>query len=180
MKLSRREQVLMLITLAVVLGGLSYGLVAPVFGRWKQLNDEAAALRHEMELNTKIIERRAMWDQRYAERAGEVPRYASRSVAPELLKAVRELAERHGVSLLRIEPGRETQSGELYELSIPCSWEAELEALTRMLFDLQQMENRFDVHSLTVSPQKDGRLKGGMNIYCAYYKVGEPAAEQEP
>lgn len=173
MKISRREWVLMLLTLTVVLGGLTYWLAAPQFGRWREWNREAELLRGQMELNRRIAERREEWESRYERLAEQVPRYASRTVAPELLKTVKNMADRHGVVLVRVEPGRERESGGFFELSINCSWEASLEALTRMLFDLQDQENRFDVRSLNIVPAAGGRLKGGMNIYCAYYKVAE-------
>jgi len=165
----------MLLTLAVVLGGMTYGLATPQLGRWRAWNEEAERLRGQMELNRRIAERREEWESRYARLAEQVPRYASRAVAPELLKTVKSMADRYGVVLVRVEPGRERESGGFFELSINCSWEASLEALTRMLFDLQQQENRFDVRTLNITPSADRRLKGGMNIYCAYYKATEDA-----
>ncbi|MFC1467235.1 hypothetical protein ACFLQY_00880 [Verrucomicrobiota bacterium] len=175
MKLSRREMILGGLTLSAVVIGLTFWIGESKLKSWKQLSSEKESLREQIEKRERIISRKSLFDKRLTELQQQIPQFESkRQITPELLKGIKSIADKHDLKLPRIQPGKEKQIGDLYELHITCSWEGSLEAVTRVLFDLQSAGSRYDIAQMHVTPLSADKLKGSMEIACAYYRNGNP------
>lgn len=174
MKLSQREMILGCLTLGAVIIGLTFWIIEPKIKEWKQLSEEKQSLREQIEKKRLIISRKSSFDQRLDELQQKIPTFASKGQStPELMNGIKAIADKHALKLSRIQPGKENQMGDLYELHIACTWEGSLEALTRVLFDLQAEGSRYDIAQLNVTPLSADKLKGNMEIACAYYRSGD-------
>lgn len=176
LKLSRRETILGCSTLSAIIIGLTFWIGEPKINSWKQLSGEKENLREQIEQNQQIISRQDSFTKQLTELQQKIPRFESkRRVTPELLKDIKTLADKRKLKLPRIQPGKEKQIGDLFELHITCSWEGSLEAVTQFLFDLQSAGSRYDIAQMHVTPLATDKLKGSMEIACAYYRKNGPA-----
>lgn len=176
MKISQRETVLGLIALTAVLFGLTYWLAGSRIAEQRRLGEEKQRLLRQIELHKRILDEKDRWISRLEELQSQLPVYGEKtSVTAELLKEIKRTADQYGLDLVRTQPYREEQVGSLYELGVSCSWEGELDALVRFLFDLHSQGIRFDVRQLNAQPDArgEGRLKGSMIIECAYRRETE-------
>lgn len=180
MKISKRETILLLGTLAAVLFGLTYWLAGSRIETQQTIGEEKARLRRQIKLHKRILEEQTNWTARLAELQAQLPVYDSNTaVTAELLKEIKRTADQHRLDLVRTQPYREEQVGSLYELGVSCNWEGELEALVRFLYELQSQGIRYDVRQINIQPDagREGILKGSMIIDCAYRR-GTPEPEE--
>lgn len=178
MKLSPREQILAVVTLCVVMVGGTWYFGAPALDQMEELRTSRRRAMEEKRVALRLIEQRPSWEARYAELRARIPRYGPADpVTAEMLKTVKRLADEHRVVITRIEPDREKNTGDLFEVAIDCSWEAELEPLIRFLYAVQTHPAMLDVRQLTITPaQGGGRLRGNVTVFFAFSR-GEPAAK---
>lgn len=177
-KLSSRELILTCATLAVVVVALSFWLGEPKCKEWKRLSAEKSDLINQIENDRITCTRKDRFDTQLAELRTQLQHFESkRRVIPELLKGVRTIAANNRLKLVRIQPGKEKQTGDLHELRITCQWTGTLETLTRTLHELQRAGARYDVSKMHITPQSGGQLKGSMEITCAYYRNNESTPE---
>jgi Tfp pilus assembly protein PilO len=172
-KISKRETLLILITLTAVLFGLTYWLAGSRIEEQKQIKADKIRLLHQIEVHKRILAEKDGWYSRLEELQNQLPLYDEKTaITAELLKLIKRMADDHGLDLVRTQPYREEQTSALYELGVNCNWEGKLESLVHFLYDLQQQGIRFDVLQLNAQPdaQREGILKGSMIIDCAYRK----------
>jgi len=174
---SRRDYHLVLITLGVLLAGMTYLLAAPMIGQWKQ----AAVVRERLERDRGVAERilstRGEWEGKLGELRATLPRYGmTEAVGAELLRQVRRLADENRVITTRITPDAEKSIGDLYEQAIEVSWEAGLEPLVRFLYAVQVAGATLDIRQMTMTPSQGDQLKGNLKIFFAYQRVPPEAA----
>jgi Tfp pilus assembly protein PilO len=175
MKISTRELGLVWITAVAVLAGGAYWWADP---RLLALREQQAAAEQvvrarqvaEHELGRREEYREALRDFR-----SQLPRHAANArVTADLLKMIEKTAAESGVVLLKREPEEERQLGDLFEVSINCTWEGTLEALVRFLYAIQSQGAILDVSFINVAP-KPGQaemLKGRFTVDCAYSREG--------
>ncbi len=176
MKFSRRELLLGMAALTVVLFGFTYWLAGSKIAAQRQLTEERTRLLRQIKLHKRILDERKDWISRLIELQDQLPVYNEKtSVTAEVLKLIKRTADEYGLDLIRTQPYREEQRGALYELGVSCNWEGELDALVRFLYDLQSQGIRFDVRQLNAMPdaRREGVLKGSMIIDCAYRRNSE-------
>ena len=131
MKLSRRELILAFSTGAVVLIGLSYLLGEPAVGRWRAAVERRQKLGDERKLAQRLIAQRGDWDARYQKQRADIPVHgATDPVSALLLKRVEQLATENGLTLSRVQPDKERNIGDLFELAIDCAWAVSYTHLT--------------------------------------------------
>lgn len=171
MNISKRETILGLIALTAVLFGLTYWLAGSRIAEQRRLGEEKQRLLRQIELHKRILAEQTNWTARLEDLQSQLPVYDEKTaVTAELLKEIKRTADQYGLDLVRTQPYREEQIGSLYELGVSCSWEGELDALVRFLYDLHTQGIRFDVRQLNAQPdsRSEGLLKGSMIIECAY------------
>ncbi len=171
MKLSKRETTLATITLSAIIIGLTFLIGEPQIKKWHQLSEEKELLRNQIEKSEMIISRKESFQSELEALQKQIPKFESkRQTTPELLRGIKTIANKNSLKLPRIQPGKETQTGDLYELNVMCSWEGSLDSLTHFLFDLQSAGSRYDVAQINISPVSSDTLKGNLEIACAYYR----------
>lgn len=182
MNISQREISLSIITLAIILIGSGWYIVDSRKDHWEEMAQEKSALEQQINVHQNAIQLQINWMDQLEDLQEQLPVFSTdqASVAPELVKTIKQIAVRHGVEILRTTPYKETPTGDLFEVGINCTWEGPLKALIEFLTDLQQQGVRYDARSLNISPAGNNttNLRGNMIIHCAFIrqpKFTEPA-----
>ena len=171
MKISTRETVLGWLTMVVILFGVTCLVGQSRLAEWKEVGKVKAGLKDRRVLAEHLLDQREQVNKDLDEFRNQIPQHPmGKDVTAELLKTLEKTASDNGLTLLRREPDKEKSVGDLYELSITCSWEAELDPLVRFLYALQVQGAILDIRQLTVTPGSGvpGRLKGNFTVDCAY------------
>jgi hypothetical protein len=171
---SRRDFNMVMIMVAVLLLGMTYLMTEPMINQWRQ----AAAVRRQLERDRAMAERflksRSTFEEKLVDLRATLPTYGTNEiVGAALLQQVRRLADENRVVTTRITPDAEKNIGDLYEQSLDCAWEAELEPLVRFLYAVQIAGATLDIRQMTVAPSQGTQLKGNLKIFFAY-KRGIP------
>lgn len=171
MKMSQRELILSAVTGIVVLIGGFYWFAKPKIATWRELADNREALERRIELFERVIEQKGEWETRLESLRTRLSRYsADKDATADYLRILERTANNNKVNLVRRRSGKETRHGDLYELSIDCTWEASLEALVRFLNALDQENVTMDIAELTIAIGQgtDEQLKGDFTLICVY------------
>ncbi|QHI70459.1 hypothetical protein [Tichowtungia aerotolerans] len=179
MKISRREMLIGILTLFIALFGLTYWLGGSRIAEHKAIIEEKEKLLRQIQLHKRIIAEQGSWTNRLSELQSQLPVYDRKvSVTGEILKEIKSMADGTGLDLTKSRANREKQVGTLYELSVICDWEGELEELVRFLYQVNEQGLRFDIRELSVRPdaKRAGILRGDMIIDCAYRRSDEAAS----
>lgn len=176
MNLSKRETIIGLITLFAILFGLTYWLAGSKIEEQRDMAETKTRLIRQIKLNKKIIADQGSWTGRLAELHAQLPVYDQRvSVTGEILKMIKNMADKNQLDLTKSRSDREKKVGTLYELSVICEWEGELDALVHFLHDIHTQGIRFDIKEIGIKPdaKRAGILRGDMVIDCAYRRTAE-------
>jgi hypothetical protein len=180
MKISEREMMLGVSTLACVLIGLTWYTANGKVAEWKDKKTEITNTQRRISQHRAAIKMQDDWSGELAGLEEGLLAFdtAQRSVSPELMKTINTVADKYALQITRTTPSGEQPIGNLYELSITCSWQGRLESLVAFLSELQQQGIRYDVRMLNISPlgNNTGQLRGTMSIDCAYTR--RPMDEQ--
>ncbi len=179
MTLTRRETRLALMTLAIVLVGLTFWVGEPKYEEWKRLSTEAEALHQRRVIAERLMSQKPELDSRLEVLRETLPAHpAELDVTSQILRNLQRTADEHGLTLLRREPDRERPIGDLYELAVTCTWEGELRALVHFLYALQSQGAIVDVRQLTIAPVQGApnRLRGNLTVDYAYSRVAPGGA----
>jgi Tfp pilus assembly protein PilO len=172
MKISEREMILGVATLACVLVGVTWYTANGKVAEWKEKKDEIASVQRQIREHKAAISKQDDWSGELALLEQELLAFDinQRSVSPELMKTINTLADKYALQITRTTPSGEKPTGDLYELSINCQWQGRLESLVAFLADLQQEGIRYDVRTLNILPRGNntGLLSGSMIIDCAF------------
>lgn len=179
---NKRDFVMVMIMLAVVLLGFTYLLAEPMITQWREAAGARARLERDRGIAERLLASRGDWEMRLSGARSTLPRYSmTQAVGADLLRQVRRLADENRVVTTRISPGAEENIGDLYEQSIEVTWEAELEALVRFLYAVQVAGATLDIRQMTMTPAQDEKLKGNLRIFFAYQRseaAEEPAGAE--
>ena len=173
MKISNREIIIGMVTIATILFGLNYWLAGSKIAEQREMAEEKIRLKRQIQLHKRILDEKKNWIDQLDALQGQLPVYNRKtSVNIELPKKIKSMADQHGLDLLQTTPVDDDQIGSLYELSVRCEWQGKLEALVHFLYELHSQGIRFDVRKIDVKPiaKQEGMLKGTMIINCAYRK----------
>ena len=172
MKITQREMVLGVATLAAVLGGATWYIVDSKVDEWKAKASEIEKAGQQIRHYQTAIKMQESWLEELNALQAELREFdaAQRSVSPELMKTIKSISSKHELDITRSQPYSEKPTGDLFELGINCTWQGSLEAMVGFLSDLQQQGVNYDVRQLNVTPagKNTGKLKGNMVIHCAY------------
>jgi Tfp pilus assembly protein PilO len=183
MKISQREMILGVATLAASLAGLTWYIADGNVDEWKSKANEMQKLEQQISLHQNAIKMQENWMDELTALQQDLRTFdpGERSVAPELMKTIKAVSSKYGLDITRSQPYNEKPTGDLYEMGINCTWEGSLDAMVHFLTELQQQGVRYDVRQLNVTPvgKDTGKLKGNMVIHCVYTRKAGPATEQE-
>lgn len=179
MKVSPREAVLGVLTLAVALLGGTALLARPKIDEWKQLRADQAQVRMEIEQDRRLVAGRDEWVKRLSELSKMLPVFPpDKKMDIHWLSVMDGAASKHGVQISKRQAGDEEQQGEVYELPIESKeWEGTLDGLVHFLFDMQKEGAMLDVRQLFVKPKSQNVLRGRFVLYCAYTRAEKDISE---
>jgi len=187
MKLSSRELILACATGVILILGVSFLAGAPLVRTWRDARTQRTRLASQKAVAERLVAMRPQWESRYREMRERIPVHGPTApVTAEMLKMIKRLADENQVSLSRIEPDKEKNIGDLYEVAIDCTWDGTLEAVVRFLYAVQTQGAILDIRQMTVGPAQGapGRLKGNFTVFVAFSRSaatpqGAPAAAPE-
>lgn len=170
MKISPREWILAIITVACALYGLLFYLVTTQRTEWQAIREEQEQLRASIAASEELVNSRDEWEQRMEESRDLMPVFPEgERMDLHWLSVIEDVAGRHDLDILRHEPGDERQEGPVFELPIYVrQWEGTIEALVRFLFDIEREGAMLDIRYLHVRPRDRSIRHGRLDIYCAY------------
>ncbi|MDR0994621.1 MAG: hypothetical protein LBN38_08705 [Verrucomicrobiota bacterium] len=176
MKMAAREMNLLGITLAVVWLAATYWFMEPKFAEWSDFAEQREELEERLNMANRLLDSRETVEERLAEFSEGLPVFpAGRRADSELLPALERLASQQGLVLMRRETDAEREAGDLYETTITCQWEGDLDALVKFLYAQQSQGMVSDIRQLTVQPMggqgQDGRLRGTFAMDHAYRRA---------
>ncbi len=173
----RRDFIMVMIMLGVLLGGFTFLLAGPMIQQGRQSSDVRARLERDRGVAERLIATRGDWESKLTQSRATLPRYGvTQAVEAELLMQVRRLADQNGVVTTRITPDTEENIGDLYERAIEVAWEARLEPLVKFLYEVQIAGATHDIRQMTMQPSQGELLKGNLKIFFAYQRADAPAA----
>lgn len=184
MKITQRELVLSVVTLASVLGGASWYMIDSKVDSWRGMAGAIEKNEQQLRYDQAAIQMQESWqDELNTLQSGlRVFDAAQRSVSPELMKTIKAISIKHELDITRSQPYAEKPTGDLFEMGINCTWQGTLKAMVGFLAELQQQGVNYDVRQLNVTPvgKNTGKLKGNMVIHCAYRKQsGTPQTDAQ-
>jgi hypothetical protein len=181
MKITQREMGLGVVTLAAVLIGITWYMVDHRIDEWKAKAGAIQKTEQQIRQYLRAIQMQDEWlDELNELQAGlRVFENNGRSVAPELMKIIKSISDKHGLDITRNQPYDEIPTGDLFEMGINCTWQGSLESIVGFLTELQQQGVNYDVRQLNITPvgRNTGNLKGNMVIHCAYTRKEQTEAE---
>ncbi len=183
MKITERELMLGIATMAcVVLGGTWLGVNGKV-GEWKSKKLEITQLKEQIARHQAAIRMQDNWvdELQHLEKDLRVFDTSQRSVSPELMKIVNSIADRYELVISKTNPLGEKPTGDLFELGINCTWQGKLDAMVGFLTELQQQGVRYNVRTLNIKPmgKNTGKLQGNMVIDCAFTRKANVAEKAD-
>jgi hypothetical protein len=185
MSLSKREMRLAMITLGVVLLGLTYLLVEHQQERLREVRREITAAQLESLRNQRELQRRPELLQKLERVRAQLPQHPEgRDVRAELSRQIQSLAAQSGLRLTGLTPEQEERLPEidLYQLSIRCTWTGTPEALVGFLVRLQALGAVMDVRELRVraSTRPGEPLTGTFTVDCAFSRIPATPVPEPP
>ena len=185
MNMSSREMVLAWLTLVAILLGGSFWLGEPMFKEWKDQRAARSSLNDRQRLAERLLEQKSDIQARWETLRSTMPSYTTAPGVPvtsQLLKKLQQTAQKQSLNLTRVEPDEEVSVGDLYEVSIGCGWEGNLDALVKFLYEVQAESGMVDVRQITVTPARGdgGMLKGNMTVDYAYTRSKASAEQVQP
>lgn len=171
MRLSGREAFLAWFALvAAVLGG-TWWWGQPTLKEWRDFSRKRETQERRRRAAQRLLDEQPAVDARLAEVRRQLPRYPpGQDVTAEMLRLLERTAKENGLVLLRQEPVPESTMGQLFKVTINCTWEGELEPLVRFLYALQNQSVILDVRQLSINPKpgQRGQLQGTFALDCTY------------
>ncbi len=171
MTLNPRERKLAIGALAALLVGAAYWIGEPRLTEWRETSRIEEALHGRKMIAEHLLNQREELDERMSALREILPRHSMETdVTAQLLRGLQQTADEHDLQLLRREPEPERQIGELYELSITCTWEGGLDSLVHFLYALQTQGAIVDIKHLTIAPVQGSpaQLRGNFTVDYAY------------
>jgi len=184
MKISDRELILGVATMACVLFGGTWFAANGKIDEWKAKKTEIGLLREQISRHQAAIRMQDAWAEELQELEKELRIFDTnqRSVSPDLMKTIDIVAAKYELKISKQNPQNERPTGDLFELGLNCTWQGELSAMVGFLTELQQQGVRYNVRTLNIKPmgKNDGALQGNMVIDCAFTRrPNAPDREEE-
>lgn len=182
MNLSRREMRLVLITLVVVLAGVSYWMLTRQVERLRELRQQTAQTRLEIFRNQRELMRRAELLESLERVRAQLPRHPEgRDVRSDLSRQIQSLAQQSGLRLTGLTPEQEEELPGigLNQIAIRCTWTGTPEALVGFLVRMHALGPVMDIRELRLrsSPRPGEALSGSFIVECAFTRVAAAAPE---
>lgn len=141
---------------------------------WKKAAKAYDRAKATYQSECKLIGEKAKWNQAYEDEKAQMPTFEfGKATDTTWLQKLDELAEKHHISIIQRQNGKEIEKGDVLELPIEVkSWEGALEPLVRFMHELENTsDGMFDIGAINFKPStKKGYLKGSFTLTCAYMR----------
>jgi hypothetical protein len=175
MKISEREMILLVLSIATILFGGTWYYVDSKVPEYKNKQIEIERIEAQIRLDHRRISMQENWIDTLKSLQKDLKIYDinQKSVSPQLMQIIKNISTKHGIRIIRNQPYAEKPTGDLFEMGINCTWQGDLPSIVGFLTELQQKGVQYDIRTLNISPEgkKSGQLKGNMVIHCAYIKA---------
>ena len=178
MALSKREQKLLTVTVAILAIGASYAILSPLLKGWGRSGQVLIAQRRELAVMKSIVQRQPAWEVEYTQLRANLNQAAQRfNTASDVLKKIEEVGAGAGVIISARRSRKEEDRGVYLELPVDCTVEATTESLVRFLYALQTAAGFMRVEQLQVSPKPDNPalLRCDIQVRALSVKTEGPA-----
>lgn len=156
MALNKREQTLLIATIAVAAVILNWLLIAKLAPNWRSVSAELANRRSELKMVKETMAMEPQWSAEYNKLRGS---FASSSEhferASDVLKKIDSVGAQSGVNILTKRQMDERAEGVIRELPVTCNFEASTESLVRFLYAIQTSAGFMSVEQLQITPRPD-------------------------
>ncbi len=175
MKFTSREIALSWVIVFLLLFSFSYWIAAPQASAWRANSAARQQTLERIALAERLLEQRPQWSERLDVLTAKLSKYApDQDVTADYLKILERIAKDNQVNLVQRRPQNEKRHGDLYELAIECTWEADLASLVHFLYALEEEKNvAMDIESisLTLLPGAKSQMKGNFTLICVYSRA---------
>ncbi len=141
---------------------------------WKKKAKELRRAQEAYQKEVKLIDEKRKWTEAYETEKAAMPTFEiGKATDTTWRRKLDELAAKHHVAIMSAQTGKETEAGDVLELPIEVkSWEGSLEALVRLMHELENTEEgMFDIVQISFRPSsKKGYLRGSFILNCAYMR----------
>ena len=154
--MNKRERILLGATVVMVVLGLNYLLVTPLWRRWRAVQGELKSQRLETDGMQGQIARQPQWQKEYDTLRQSLGHGEQRFSQPsDVLKKIEEVGASAGILINARQPKPAVDKGNYRELPVQCSFEATTEALVKFLYGLQTGAGFINVEQLQIFPRTD-------------------------
>ena len=155
MAINKRERTLLIATIAFVVVGINYFLVAPLAGKWRDVTGKLDMQRRQLVSIKANIAQQPEWQREYDDLGKKLKKSEQFKSISDVLKKVDEVVGTSGVLMQSKRPGRGEERDVYQEWPVSCSFESTIESLVKFLYGLQNSAGFMTVESLNVSAKPD-------------------------
>lgn len=176
-RFTRRERILVSITIAIVFSTIFYGFVIePLSRTYSRLNNQIRSGSLKLQRNYKLLNQKDSIKAEYEKYSPLIkPLPSEEEEIAAVLKVIEAIARENNIYITNIRP--QPVRARLYydELTFELIAEADIENLIKFIYDLQTSKNLLRVKKLTLSSTstKDNLLKAIMEITKPSIKIIE-------
>ncbi len=155
MKLSRRENLLLSVSMGIIIIGFIYsGAIHSGAARLSSLDQRIRQAESELARVNGILARQDAVEQAYKSLERKlVERGVSETVSTEILQDVKARAAESGLNVLNIKPFRSREEGGYEEFDFKLEMEGELSELGSFLYDLNASAYIFQIKNMLITAQ---------------------------
>lgn len=170
MKMSGREAVMSMLTVAIGIGAVTFMTAGSKIQEWKKVNSGLETTQRRIDGYNKLLSSKDQWASQFADLRKMLPRYpAGKNVNIHWLSTMDRIASNSGVRIVKREAKKEKKIGDVYELPIECrEWEGSLKAIKDFLVAIEKEGAMLDMRNLLIKPKGNNLLSGRFTLYCAY------------
>jgi hypothetical protein len=179
MALNKRERLLLVLTISVLVVGGTVFLVVPLIRRWNSVRGDLLNQRRELAAIQATLERAPQWKVDYQELQQRLGQRSEKfTTKVDVLKRIEEIAAANNVIISTRRELLEVDKGLYRELPVAFSFEATTESLVRFLYALQTGSGFMNVEQLQVGGRADNPaiLRCDIQIRALAGKTGGPGA----
>ena len=172
--LSKRERRLLFIILLLAFAAGNFLFLRPLFGKWRRLGEELSLKEVKLKKGGEIIAQQKALEEEFSKLKMGLDSSLSREErVSDLFKEVESLAQRSGISILKMQPQRRIEETDLFEqLSVELNFAGDISGAVKFLYNLKQHPRALDVRSLRLRPEKN-LLQGEIVVATIYLKDKE-------
>jgi Tfp pilus assembly protein PilO len=156
MKITKRERLLMVITITAVVVGLNYFLIVPLVRSWDATGNNLKRQRRELASMKSIVAQKSQWQKEYNDLKQSLGQRTERfEHVSDVMTKINQVANNSGVIVSLRRPMPEEDKGLYRVLPVQCTIEANTDSLVKFLFALQTGAGFVSVEQLRVTPRPE-------------------------